>query len=71
MNPGDQACYDTQGPRRRAWEAMKRRQERIRWKIRQLYLDLNSYNDQHPGHEISIGPRPVVPELPPMPKWEE
>jgi hypothetical protein len=63
-----------QGPRRQAWERLKRQLDRLRSTIRQFNTDLASVTANNPScRDLAVLPisEDTLPELPPMPKWEE
>jgi hypothetical protein len=62
----------TQGPRRREWERLKRENDRLRLKIRELTITVASWNDNNsPRDQIDLAPVGDIGEMPPMPQWEE
>jgi len=60
------------GPRRKAWEKLKRSNDRLRRQIRQFNTDLASIKENNPNcRNLPINPIPLPQPLPPMPRWEE
>lgn len=61
-----------QGPKRRWWERVKRRRDRLVRLIVQFNADLASAKQNNPAcANLPVKPHPLPAELPPMPEWSE
>jgi hypothetical protein len=69
----DRAESKPMGPRRRRWEQIRKKQDRLMVKIRQFNQDLASVKENNPNcRDLPIDPLPpLLTPMPPMPPWEE